>query len=211
MWKCFGSSTSGPHRRWGGGVYAVNLTPLEGLGARVTVRTVPDGGGLCLCIKPDCLEILYLYIFRKAVRFMLIQELMNPSVVTIEPTSSAALAARLLSRHNVGALPVCGDDRRLRGIITDRDIVLRCVAAEDDPAQTPVRDIMTRGCATVAPGDDCREATRLMSAQQVRRLPVVENGRVVGMVSLGDLARTQRYDMEAAKALSEISENVTLR
>ncbi|MBR4099164.1 MAG: CBS domain-containing protein [Clostridium sp.] len=142
---------------------------------------------------------------------MLIQELMNPSVVTIEPTSSAALAARLLSRHNVGALPVCGDDRRLRGIITDRDIVLRCVAAEDDPAQTPVRDIMTRGCATVTPGDDCREATRLMSAQQVRRLPVVENGRVVGMVSLGDLARTQRYDMEAAKALSEISENVTLR
>ena len=60
---------------------------------------------------------------------MEIKDLMNPSVVTIEPTASAALAARLLSRHNVGSLPVCGEDRRLRGMVTDRDIVLRCVAA----------------------------------------------------------------------------------
>ena len=110
---------------------------------------------------------------------MQIRDLMNPSVVTIEPGSSAALAARLLSRHNVGALPVCSGDRRLRGMVTDRDIVLRCVAAEEDPAQTPVRDIMTRGCVTVSPGDDCREATRLMAAQQVRRLPVVEGGKLV--------------------------------
>ena len=78
---------------------------------------------------------------------MEIKDLMNPSVVTIEPTASAALAARLLSRHNVGSLPVCGEDRRLRGMVTDRDIVLRCVAAEEDPAQTLVRDIMTRGPA----------------------------------------------------------------
>ena len=128
---------------------------------------------------------------------------MNPAVVTVEPSSSAALAARLISRHNVGALPVCGGDGRLRGIVTDRDIVLRCVAAEE-----PVRDIMTRNCATVSPGDDCREATRLMAAQQVRRLPVTEGGKIVGIVSLGDLAKCQAFDMEAAKALSEISENI---
>ena len=83
---------------------------------------------------------------------MEVKELMNPSVVTIEPTASAALAARLISRHNVGALPVCGADRRLRGMVTDRDIVLRCVAAEEDPAQTLVRDIMTRGCTQSPPG-----------------------------------------------------------
>ena len=142
---------------------------------------------------------------------MEVRDLMNPSVVSIEPTSSAALAARLISRHNVGALPVCSGDRRLRGVVTDRDIVLRCVAAEEDPAQTLVRDIMTRNCATVAPGDDCREASRVMSVQQVRRLPVVEDGKVVGMISLGDLARSHRYDMEAAQALSEISENVIQR
>ena len=142
---------------------------------------------------------------------MEVRDLMNPSVVSIEPTSSAALAARLISRHNVGALPVCSEDRRLRGVVTDRDIVLRCVAAEEDPAQTMVRDIMTRNCATVAPGDDCREASRVMSVQQVRRLPVVEGGKVVGMISLGDLARSHRMDMEAAQALSEISENVIVR
>lgn len=140
-----------------------------------------------------------------------VKELMNPSVVTIEPTSSAALAARLISRHNVGALPVCGGDRRLRGVVTDRDIVLRCIAAEEDPAQTLVRDIMTRNCATVSPGDDCREASRLMAAQQVRRLPVVEGGKVVGMISLADLARSRRLDMEAAQALCEISENIVIR
>ena len=142
---------------------------------------------------------------------MQVRDLMNPSVVTIEPTSSAALAARLISRHNVGAPPVCAGDGRLRGVVTDRDIVLRCVAAEEDPAQTPVRDIMTRCCATVSPGDDCREATRIMSAQQVRRLPVVEDGRVVGMISLSDLARSRRFDMEAAQALCEISENIVVR
>ena len=142
---------------------------------------------------------------------MQIKDLMNPSVVTIEPTSSAALAARLISRHNVGVLPVCGADGRLRGVVTDRDIVLRYIAAEEDPAQTMVRDIMTRSCATVSPGDDCREATRIMSARQVRRLPVVEEGRLVGMISLSDLARSRRFDMEAAQALCEISENVIVR
>ena len=142
---------------------------------------------------------------------MQVKDLMNPSVVTIEPASSAALAARLISRHNVGALPVCAGDGRLRGMVTDRDIVLRCIAAEEDPAQTPVRDIMTRECATVSPGDDCREATRLMAAQQVRRLPVVEDGKLVGIITLADLARSQRFDMEAAQALGEISENIIRR
>ena len=139
---------------------------------------------------------------------MLIRDLMNPSVVTVEPASSAALAARLISRHNVGALPVCGNDRRLRGMVTDRDIILRCIASEDDPAQTPVRDIISRGCATVSPDDDCRRATHLMAEHQVRRLPVVDGGKVVGIISLSDLARSHRYDMEAAQALCEISENI---
>ena len=139
---------------------------------------------------------------------MIIQELMNPNVVTIEPTSSAALASRLLSRHNIGSLPVCSSDRRLRGMVTDRDIVLRCVAAEEDPAQTAVKDIMTRRPASVTPQTDCRAAAQLMSRHQVRRLPVVEGDKLVGIVSLGDLARCQRLDMEAAHALSEISENI---
>ena len=139
---------------------------------------------------------------------MQVRDVMNPTVVSIAPQESVALAARLLSRHNLGALPVCAGDGRLRGMVTDRDIVLRCVAAEEDPAQTMVRDIMTRSCAAVSPHADCRQAAQLMSKQQVRRLPVVEEGRLVGMLSLADLARSHRYDMEAAQALSEISENI---
>mgnify|MGYP000698145635 CR=1 FL=1 len=142
---------------------------------------------------------------------MQVRDLMNQSVVSITPAESASLAARLLSRHNVGSLPVCGEDGGLRGIVTDRDIVLRCVAAEEDPAQTLVRDIMTRSCTAVSPHADCRQAARLMSKQQVRRLPVVEEGKLVGIISLADLARSQRFDMEAAQALGEISENIVRR
>ena len=141
----------------------------------------------------------------------MVRELMSPGAVSVAPGSSAALAARLLSRHNVGALPVCTPEGVLRGMGTDRDIVLRCVAAEEDPAQTPVREIMSRSCAAVSPDTDCSDAARLMAARQVRRLPVVEGGKLVGMLSLADLARCHRLDLEAAQALCDISENVVRR
>lgn len=139
---------------------------------------------------------------------MQVKDLMSSGVISITPEENASLAARLIARHNIGALPVCSSDGKLRGILTDRDIVLRCVAADSSPEQTRVKDIMTRGVITVSPEDDIREASRLMASGQVRRLPVVEEGRVVGMLSLGDLARTQQFDMEASKALSEISSNI---
>jgi CBS domain-containing protein len=133
---------------------------------------------------------------------------MNRSAIAAAPDDSAALAARLLYRYNVGALPVCLDDGRLQGIITDRDIVLRCVAAEIDPEKTPVRDIMTRSLVTASPHDDVRRAAQLMASAQVRRLPVAEGGRLVGMLSLGDLALARSCDAVAAHALTDISANL---
>lgn len=138
---------------------------------------------------------------------MFVRDLMNASVVSITPEESAALAARLLSRHDLGSLPVCGQDGKLVGIVTDRDIITRCVAAGEDPSRVPVQDIMSRAPVTIAPGDDIHAAARQMAARQVRRLPVVEADKVVGMVSLGDLARNHRCDTEAAEALSDISAN----
>ena len=132
---------------------------------------------------------------RKRGGFLQVRDIMNPHVVSIDPTESAALAARLLARHNVGSLPVCGSGGQLQGMVTDRDIVLRCVAAEEDPRSVPVRSIMSRRPAVVTPEDDVRQAARLMSSQQVRRLPVVDKDRVVGVVSLGDLAKCVRYEM----------------
>jgi len=133
---------------------------------------------------------------------------MSDSVVSISPEEPVSQAARMFFRHNIGSVPVCNDDGQLKGIVTDRDIVLRCIASENDPETTPVREIMSKSLLTVSPTDDVREAARQMSVGQVRRLPVVQDGRLVGMLSLGDMARTHAYDMEASKALSEISSNV---
>jgi CBS domain-containing protein len=139
---------------------------------------------------------------------MQVKDLMSSGVVSITPEENASRAARLLARHNIGALPVCSTDGKIKGIITDRDIVLRCLAADSQPESTQVREIMTKNVVTVSPEDDLREASRLMAEKQIRRLPVAEDGHVVGMLSLGDLARTQQFDMEASKALSEISSNI---
>lgn len=142
---------------------------------------------------------------------MLVSELMTDNVISISPDEPASLAARLFFRHNIGSVPVCTEDGRLKGIVTDRDIVLRCIAAENDPETTPVREIMSRGLITVSPTDDVREAARQMAQSQVRRLPVVDSGKLVGMLALGDMAKTHSFDMEASKALSDISSNIRKR
>ena len=138
---------------------------------------------------------------------MKVKDVMSTNVVCVEPNESAAVAARLLSRFNVGALPVCTKDGRLRGMVTDRDIVLRCVAADDDAQTVKVSDIMTRRIYSVDAQESIQNASALMARRQVRRLPVEEGGKLVGMVSLGDVAKLQDYTTEAAEALSEISMN----
>lgn len=142
---------------------------------------------------------------------MLVSDIMNRNVVTISPDESVSLASRLLSRHNIGSLPVCSEDGKLRGVVTDRDIVLRCVATGSNPDEVPVREIMTRSVLTVAPGDDVSRVADLMSSAQIRRLPVVQGGHLTGIVALGDLAWRPNCDMEAARALSEISMNIKRR
>lgn len=136
---------------------------------------------------------------------MKVQEIMSKNVVYLKPEESVADAASVLARHHIGMLPVCSSDGKICGIVTDRDIVLRCIACESSPAETSLREIMTRGIVSVSPDADVREAIQNMSSQQVRRLPVVEANQVVGILSLSDLARSQNFDMETAKALSQIS------
>ena len=139
---------------------------------------------------------------------MKICDIMSNNVVCVEQTEPVTAAARLFKRHNVGALPVCDEKGRLRGIVTDRDVVLRCVALQTDPDKTQVREIMSRGVITTGPMDEVDRAAKLMAGDQVRRLPVMDNGRIVGMVALGDMARSCACEMEASEALSEISSNV---
>ena len=92
---------------------------------------------------------------------MQVKEVMSRRIIAISPEETAAVAARLLSQHNIGALPVCSRDGRLRGMVTDRDIVVRCVAAGDDPERTRVAEIMTRRVLAAEPDRSVDEAARL--------------------------------------------------
>ena len=142
---------------------------------------------------------------------MKLREIMTDTVVRIHPEESVAVAARTLTRCNIGMLAVCGGDGRLCGVVTDRDLVTRCVAAGKNPATTTVRDVMTGSVVFAKPDMDTVAAARLMGHQQVRRLPVVENGRLCGIISLGDLANREETAYDAADALSIISSNVSVR
>lgn len=139
---------------------------------------------------------------------MQIQNVMSTNVASVNTEDTVEVAARLLSRRNIGVLPVTGADGRLKGILTDRDIVLRCVAASFDPALTKVRQVMTANPITLRPEDEVESASALMAQRQIRRLPVTEDGKLVGMVSLGDLAVQPDYTTEAAECLSDICENL---
>lgn len=142
---------------------------------------------------------------------MKLQEIMTRQVVRIHPKERIEVAARLLTQYNIGALPVCTADGKLRGVVTDRDLVIRCMAAGKAPRETLVEDVMTTGLTVGSPSMDTSAAASLMGRMQVRRLPVVEDGVLRGMVSLSDLAVRQETEPDAAGALAEISANISCR
>ena len=139
---------------------------------------------------------------------MLVKELMSNAPVVLEPEESAAVAARLMRERNIGVLPVCDAGGSLVGMLTDRDIVTRCVAAGSNAAETPVRDIMSNGAVTAETDEPLEKALERMQREQVRRLPVTRDGRLVGMLSIADVARGGRRAAETAEALSHITSNV---
>ena len=142
---------------------------------------------------------------------MKIRELMTDAVIQADPDMTVSAAAKTLTHYNIGALPVCTADGALCGMVTDRDIVTRCLASGISPEKTTLRQIMTAGVVSAQPDMEVGVAAHLMGRQQVRRLPVVENGKLCGMVSLGDLAAREESLMDAADALTDISSNISQR
>lgn len=142
---------------------------------------------------------------------MKIRDIMTEPVIRVSPEETVAVAARTLTHYNIGILPVCGSDGRICGLVTDRDLVTRCIASGRNPSNTPVRDVMTGSVVSVRPDMDTGAAAHLMGREQVRRLPVVENGKLCGMVSLGDIASREELGYDAADALSDISSNLSRR
>ena len=136
-----------------------------------------------------------------------ISEIMTGQVVSICEDEPVIAAERLMKQYNFGAVPVRDERGRLKGIVTDRDIVLRCVAPGASQRDLRVSEIMTRNLETAAPHEDAGEVARRMAERQVRRVPVTYDGMLIGIVALADMARSRSCDMEAGEALSGISEN----
>lgn len=133
-----------------------------------------------------------------------ISDIMTRDVETCSLKDSVFEVAVKMRELNVGVIPIV-ENKRLMGIITDRDLVLRCIA-EKQPPSSKVEEVMSENLYTVTPDTTTQEAARLMAQEQIRRLPVVENGDLVGIVALGDLAVRDLTDNQAKHALSEISE-----
>lgn len=139
---------------------------------------------------------------------MNIRDVMTSNPRTVSPQDSIQSAARIMRDEDTGAVPVV-DNGRPVGIVTDRDIVIRAVA--EGELSRPVRDIVSGDVVSVRPDMSTKEAAQLMSEHQVRRLPVVENDRLVGIVSIGDLAVKERNDKRVGDAIEEISQGVKER
>jgi CBS domain-containing protein len=136
---------------------------------------------------------------------MKVKDLMTPNPTVVKPEDTAAQAATLMKQEDCGAIPVVSTDGKLVGIVTDRDVVLRVVATGKDARSTPVSAVMTADPVTLSPDADADEARRLMAERQVRRLPVVENGRLVGILVTAQLARRESSN-EIGETIKEISE-----
>jgi CBS domain-containing protein len=137
---------------------------------------------------------------------MNIRDVMTPNPRTISPQDSIQNAARIMRDEDTGVVPVV-DNGKPVGVVTDRDIVVRAVA-DDRQLNRPVRDIISTDLIAVTPDMSTREAAELMSEHQVRRLPVIDNNRLVGIVSIGDIAVKEGRDSRVGDALQHISEGV---
>ena len=139
---------------------------------------------------------------------MQVREIMTKDVATLNAKDSVERAAQLMKQYNVGAIPVCSEEKVI-GIITDRDIALRSVAQGENGRNQTVREIMSSNPVVINSQTDIHDAARIMSERQIRRLPVVENNSIVGIVSLGDIAVESNLQDDAETALSNISEPST--
>jgi CBS domain-containing protein len=135
------------------------------------------------------------------------RDIMTKDPVFCQAGDSAVVAARLMKKHNVGAVPVVGDlcEHKCTGIITDRDLALRVVAERRDPETTRIQEIMSSPVITCSPDDEWLKALELMERYQVKRVPVVDrSGRIVGMISEADVALRLRDESKIAEVVKSI-------
>jgi CBS domain-containing protein len=117
------------------------------------------------------------------------REIMTPDVTCVGERETLTEAARKMARLGVGSMPICGEDDRLKGMLTDRDIVVKVLAEGRDPASVTAGDLAQGKPVTIGADDDAAEILRTMGSHQVRRLPVIDGHKLVGIVAVADVAR----------------------
>ena len=135
---------------------------------------------------------------------MKVKDIMTNHVCCVSPEMTLENTSKLMSGADIGVVPVC-DASGIIGIVTDRDIVTRGISKGFAPTESISR-VMTKSVASISPDADIHDAVKLMSEKQVRRLPVISGNELVGMLSVGDLARCGKCDAEVAKAEKGIAE-----
>lgn len=132
-----------------------------------------------------------------------IKDVMTPNPASCDPQATVVEAAKVMAREDVGPIPVVEGDR-LVGLVTDRDLVVRVLAEGRDPEGTTVGEVASTDVVAVSPDDDLDQALRLLAEKQVRRLPVVEGERLVGIVAQADVAR-HGQDSKTGEVVQQIS------
>lgn len=139
---------------------------------------------------------------------MKIKDCMCHEVCFVKPEDKISDACALMLKNHVGCIPVCDNEKKVVGLITDRDVILRSVCCDKDAKTTPVSDIMSCNVQCCGPEDEVEHAEKLMSDLQIRRIPIVENNKIVGMLTIGDLAEnTNISPNEFCNTMENICDN----
>ncbi len=136
---------------------------------------------------------------------MKVKDCMCNQVCYVTPASTIKDCAKLMCDNHIGCIPVCNENNNIVGLVTDRDVILRSIACDKDAKTTPVSDIMTCKVCCCTPETDIEQAEKLMSQNQIRRLPVIENNKIVGIITLGDLAANNNVN---TKGVCDTLENI---
>lgn len=138
---------------------------------------------------------------------ILVRHVMTPAPKSLSPERTAIDAAGLMEQYDVGVIPIADADDRLIGLVTDRDLVLRVLAKQRDPSGVTLGEIAVTNLVTVTPDSNIADARDLMAEHKVRRLPVVKDGRMVGILSLGDIAVADASKRAVGEVLHDVSES----
>ena len=137
---------------------------------------------------------------------MEVEDIMVRKVITVDPNASVKEAARLMNRHEIGCLIVVGPEQ-VMGIMTERDLLKKVVELGKNPEKTKVHDIMSKRLVVGTPRMEIPDVVRLMLQKKIKKLPIVTEGKIIGLVTLTDIARTTRIEPQMIGVIKELRKN----